>query len=207
MFELITGPMFSGKTEELLRRVRRAKIAGLNVLLITPTMNSRDTDYLKSRSGMEDVVVKLDLPEDIIQYVLIESVNHDKDVIVKIPDIVAIDEIQFFSDSFYIDYQGIKIYDVIKKLIHQNIRVIASGLDLTFNEEPFGTMGYLIAMADKVDKLNAICMECGSEYGCRTQRLINGEPAKGDSPIILIDDNTNIETYQARCLYCYKQPL
>ena len=107
---------------------------------------------------------------------------------------VAIDEIQFFDKE---------IVSVVRKLEENGKRVIASGLDLDFKGEPFGSMPELLCIADKVDKLTAVCMKCGSDRATRTQRLINGFPADKSSPLIMIGGD---ETYEARCLKCYELP-
>lgn len=107
-------------------------------------------------------------------------------------DVVAIDELQFFDKE---------IVEVVNKLVAKGKRVIGTGLDLDFKGEPFGAMPELLAYADKVDKLTAICMKCGSEYAVRTQRLIDGKPADKNSPLIMIGAD---ETYEARCLDCWE---
>lgn len=180
-FEIITGPMSCGKTEELLRRIRRLIIAKKKVKVISPTIDTRiKGDYIKSRNGLFLDTFKVKCAEDILQLV------NDND------DVVAIDELQFFDG---------KIIDVINDLVKRGKRVIGTGLDLDFKGEPFGYMPQLLAYADKVDKLTAICMKCGCEYGVRTQRLIDGEPADKNSPLIMIGAD---ETYEARCIDCWE---
>ncbi len=182
-FELITGPMGCGKTEELLRRIRRCIIAKLKVKIVTAELDTRAKgDYIESRNGLWLDAVKVTSANDILRII-----GNDDDV-------VAIDELQFFDEH---------IVDVIPKLIERGKKVIGSGLDLDFKAEPFGYMPELMCIADKVDKLTAVCMQCGSDYATRTQRLIDGAPADKYSPQIMIGGN---ETYEARCLNCYQLP-
>lgn len=180
-FELITGPMSCGKTEELLRRIRRLIIAKKKVKVVSPSIDTRAKgDYIESRNGMWLDTVKVKNAADILNIV-------DKD-----DDVIAIDELQFFDEG---------IVSVINKLVSMGKRVIGTGLDLDFKGEPFGSMPQLLTYADKVDKLTAICMKCGSEYAVRTQRLIDGQPADKNSPLIMIGAD---ETYEARCLNCWE---
>ena len=182
-FELVAGPMSCGKTEELLRRLRRAKIANKNVKIFSPAIDTRaKRNHIESRNGLTQLAIVVNSSEEIFNYID-ESDN-----------VIGIDELQFFDPG---------IIDVIKKIINMNIKVIASGLDLDFKGEPFGCMPMALALADRVDKLTAICMECGSEYACRTQRLIDGKPADKNSPLIMVGGD---DTYEARCLRCYVLP-
>ena len=182
-FEIITGPMSCGKTEELLRRVKRCIIAQKRVKVISPEIDTRTKgDYIESRNGLWLDAI---------------TVRHAREIINKISpedEVVAIDEIQFFDSE---------IVPVIKKLVEHGKRVIASGLDLDFKGEPFGCMPELLCIADRVDKLTAVCMKCGSDHATRTQRLINGFPADKSSPLIMIGGD---ETYEARCIKCYELP-
>ena len=182
-FEMITGPMSCGKTEELLRRIKRAIIAKKKVKVVSPEIDTRAKgDYIESRNGMWLDAIKVENAQEILKVV-----NENDEVI-------AIDEMQFFDEH---------IADVVRKLMNSGKKIIGAGLDLDFKGEPFGYMPELLCLADKVDKLTAICMKCGSEYGIRTQRLINGEPADKNSPLIMIGGD---ETYEARCLDCYELP-
>ena len=182
-FEMVTGPMSCGKTEELLRRIKRAIIAKKKVKVISPEIDTRAKgDYIESRNGLWLDAIKVKTSQEILRVVKEED------------EVIAIDELQFFDEH---------IVDVIAKLMKDGKKVIGAGLDLDFKAEPFGYMPELLALADKVDKLTAICMKCGSEYGTRTQRLINGEPADKSSPLIMIGGD---ETYEARCLDCYELP-
>lgn len=180
-FELITGPMSCGKTEELLRRLTRARIANKKVKIFSPAIDTRAPDNcIESRNGSFESAIKINSASEILNYI-----EEDDDVI-------AIDELQFFDDD---------LIEVVLKLINSEKKVIGTGLDLDFKEEPFGPMGELFCYADKVDKLTAICMKCGSEFGNRTQRLINGKPADRNSPLIMVGGD---EKYEARCFECYE---
>ena len=182
-FEIITGPMSCGKTEELLRRIKRCIIAQKKVKVISPEIDTRSKgDYIESRNGLWLDAINVKNARDILTYISSDD------------EIVAIDEIQFFD---------MEIVSVVRKLIEHGKRVIASGLDLDFKGEPFGAMPELLCLADKVDKLSAVCMKCGSDHATRTQRLINGFPADKSSPLIMIGGD---ETYEARCLKCYELP-
>ena len=182
-FEIITGPMSCGKTEELLRRVKRCIIAQKKVKVVSPEIDTRAKgDYIESRNGLWLDAITVKNARDILNYISSDD------------EIVAIDEIQFFD---------MEIVSVVRKLVEHGKRVIASGLDLDFKGEPFGAMPELLCLADKVDKLTAVCMKCGSDHATRTQRLINGAPADKSSPLIMIGGD---ETYEARCLKCYELP-
>ena len=181
-FELITGPMSCGKTEELLRRVRRCIIAKKKVIVISPDVDTRTGgDYIESRNGLWLDAVKVKHSIQIMS-------------LVKDAQIVAIDELQFFDAN---------IVKVITELMKQGKKVIGTGLELDFKAEPFGYMPQLMCIATKVDKLHAVCMKCGCEEATRTQRLIDGKPADKNSPLIMIGGD---ETYEARCIKCYELP-
>lgn len=182
-FELITGPMSCGKTEELLRRIRRAIIARKKVKVFYPEIDTRESgDIIKSRNGMFLEAIKVKNSIDILN-----DIDNDD-------QIIAIDELQFFDEN---------IIKVINHLMNIGKKVIGSGLDLDFKSEPFGKMPELLALATRVDKLTAVCMKCGCDNATRTQRLINGKPADKNSPTIMIGGD---ETYEARCVKCYKLP-
>ncbi len=182
-FELITGPMSCGKTEELLRRIRRSIIAKRKVKVISPDVDTRAKgDYIESRNGLWLDAIKV---KHAIQ--IMSVVKPDDEVI-------AIDELQFFDSN---------IVKVISKLMDEGKKVIGTGLELDFKAEPFGSMPELMCIATKVDKLHAVCMKCGSEHATRTQRLIDGKPADKNSPLIMIGGD---ETYEARCIKCYELP-
>jgi thymidine kinase len=173
---VIAGCMFCGKTDEMLRLLRRFSIAGRQVVLVKPRLDTRtDEVTVVSRSGAEHRAVTVDHSAEI------ESA-------VGPADIVAIEEGQFFDES---------LPEVVEALAASGKQVIVTGLDRDFRGIPFGTMPRLLALADQVTKLTAICMVCG-EPATRTQRLIDGEPAPADSPLIVIGGMGD-ETYEARC--------
>lgn len=182
-FELITGPMSCGKTEELIRRIRRSVIAKKKVKIFSPEIDTREiNDCIKSRNGLWLEAIKIKNSIQIMNFVKPED------------EIVAIDELQFFDKN---------IVKVISKLMSEGKRVIGSGLELDFKAEPFAYMPELMCIATRVDKLHAVCMKCGSDHATRTQRLINGKPADKNSPLIMIGGD---ETYEARCIKCYELP-
>ncbi len=181
--ELVCGSMFSGKTEELLRRVRRAEIARKKVRLFKPSIDQRfGVERVASHDGVgrADAIV-IQSAADILDYVTPEV------------EVVAIDEVQFFDWS---------IADVCSLLANERKRVIAAGLDQDFRGEPFGPMPLLMALAERVDKFHAICVVCGASAS-RTQRLIDGRPARYDDPVILVGGS---ESYEARCRHCHEVP-
>lgn len=183
--EVICGPMFSGKSEEMIRRIKRAELAKLNVIVFKHCLDDRTMlDYVVSHNGNKIKAIPVEHPNTILT--LTPSNAH----------VVGIDEVQFFSSE---------ILNIVCALVEQGKRVIVAGLDRDFKGKPFGPMPTLLAIADNVIKLKAICMDCGDEAPC-TQRLVNGQPARYDDPIVLIGAQ---ESYQARCRNCHlidKQP-
>ena len=181
-FELITGPKGCGKTEELLRRIRRCVIARKKIKVFSPLLDTRaNGDYIESRNGLWADAIKVEHSIQIMTHVKPED------------EIVAIDELQFFDSN---------IVKVITRLMNEGKKVIGTGLELDFKSEPFGAMPQLMCIATKVDKLHAVCMKCGCEHATRTQRLIDGKPADKSSPLIMIGGD---ETYKARCIKCYEK--
>jgi len=180
--EVICGSMFSGKTEELIRRVRRAQIARQKVQVFKPAIDDRySIEKITSHNGLYVEAIPVSNAARIV-----ELVEPDTTV-------VAIDEVQFF------DWQ---VAIVCNELANRKIRVIAAGLDMDFRGEPFGPMPLLMSEAEQVDKLQAICVVCGRP-ATRTQRLINGQPAAYSDPIILVGAS---EVYEARCRQCHQVP-
>jgi thymidine kinase len=180
--EVICGSMFSGKTEELIRRVRRAQIARQQVQVFKPALDDRyGIEHVTSHNGVNVEAVSVDRANDILD--LVEPTTR----------VVAIDEAQFFDEA---------ICAVCDTLTERGMRVIVAGLDMDFRGEPFGPMPLLLAQAEKVDKLRAICVVCGREAS-RTQRLINGQPAAFEDPVIMVGAK---EVYQARCRHCHQVP-
>lgn len=181
--EVISGVMFSGKSEELLRRIRRALIARKRVQVFKSHLDDRygRPRRLKSHDGSEISAEPIHAGRN-----LRELVNPETDV-------VGIDEVQFLDAD---------IVPVVQWLADRHVRVILAGIDMDFRGEPFGPIGELMAVAEMVDKLHAICMQCG-EPATRNQRLIDGEPAPAESPVIQVG---GAETYEARCRHCHEVP-
>lgn len=180
---VICGCMFCGKTDEMLRLLRRFSIAGRQVLLIKPRLDTRtDAITVVSRSGAQH------------QAITVESSAEIEDVVGD-ADIIAIEEGQFFDD---------RLPEVAERLADAGKQVLVTGLDRDFRGIPFGPMPRLMALADQVTKLTAICMVCG-EPATRTQRLIDGEPAPADSPLIVIG-GIGDEAYEARCRLHHEVP-
>lgn len=173
--EVVCGSMFSGKTEELIRRVRRAIIAKQNIQVFKPQVDDRyGINEVTSHNGQN--VQAVPMPE---ARLILDNINDDTTV-------VAIDEVQFFDDG---------IIEVVERLANNGMRVILAGLDTDFRGEAFGQMPELMARAEEVTKLRAICVVCGHQ-ATRTQRLVNGNPAYYDDPIILVGAQ---ESYEPRC--------
>ncbi len=178
--EVICGSMFSGKTEELIRRVKRAVIARQQVQVFKPILDDRySAEKVSSHDGLHwDAVA-------------VSSARQILDLVRDSTDVVAIDEAQFFDWA---------VVEVCEQMAQRGKRVIITGLDMDFRGEPFGPMPVLMAQAEMVDKLQAICAVCGAPAS-RTQRLIDGRPANYDDPQILVGAN---EVYQARCRHCHE---
>jgi thymidine kinase len=173
--EVVTGSMFCGKTDELIRRLRRATIARQKVKVFKPVIDNRYAlEKVTSHAGNEFAAIPIQTAAGIRDY-LNDSTT-----------VIAIDEAQFFGDD---------LIPIVQELADRGLRVIIAGLDTDFRGEPFGPMPVLMAEAEKVDKLQAICMVCG-EPASRTQRLINGEPANYHDPVVVVGA---AEMYEARC--------
>ena len=185
--EVICGSMFSGKTEELMRRLKRAEYAKLRVLTIKHHLDDRKhyscIGSISSHDGRERVAFPIEGTPVGIQKI-IELAHVDVDVI-------GIDEIQFFP---------VEIISLVFKLIDSGKYVIVSGLDLDFRGEPFTIMPQLLCLADEITKLKAICVKCGYDAH-HTQRIVNGNPARYDDPTILVGAE---ECYEARCRDCFE---
>ncbi len=178
--EIICGSMFSGKTEELIRRLRRARIARQQVQVFKPII---DTRYANSEVTSHNGVQIDALPVD--------DTTQMREMIAPDTTVVAIDEAQFFEED---------VIALCEDLANHGLRVIVAGLDVDFRGEPFGPMPALMARAEQVTKLQAICVECGGPAS-RTQRLIEGRPAAYDDPVILVGAS---EVYEARCRGCHQ---
>jgi len=180
--EVITGSMFCGKTDELIRRLRRASIARQKVQVFKPAIDNRyAVQKVTSHAGSEYDALPIQSAAEVL-----ERLEPDTTV-------VAIDEAQFFDDH---------ILQVVHELADRGVRVIIAGLDTDFRGEPFGPMPVLMAQAERVDKLHAICMVCG-ESASRTQRLIDGKPARYDEPVVVVGA---AELYEARCRKHHQVP-
>lgn len=180
--ELICGSMFSGKSEELIRRVRRTQFAKQNIAVFKPKIDNRySEESVVSHNGTTVTAMPISNSTDLFQHITPEI------------DVIAIDEIQFFDEE---------IVQVVQHLADSGYRVIVAGLDQDFRGEPFGKMPALMAIAELVTKLQAVCAVCGSPAS-RTQRLINGKPASYDDPIILVGAS---EAYEPRCRHHHEVP-
>ncbi len=180
--EVICGCMFSGKTEELIRRLKRANYARQKVQIFKHSFDNRyDELCITTHYGLKLPTVTCLTAGDIMNAM-------DNKV-----QVVGIDEVQFYGND---------IIPAIEEIAHHGIRVIISGLDMDFRGEPFGSMPHLLTLAEKVDKLSAICSVC-AEPATRTQRLLDGHPAPYDSEVVSVGST---EKYEARCRKCHVVP-
>jgi thymidine kinase len=180
--EVITGSMFSGKTDELIRRLRRATIARQKVQVFKPAIDNRyNHEKVTSHAGSDFAARPIMSARELVDYLDAETT------------VVAIDEAQFF---------GPEVAELAQELANRGLRVIVAGLDTDFRGEPFGPIPVIMAQAEVVDKLHAICMVCG-EPATRTQRLVNGQPARYDDPVVIIGAS---ELYEARCREHHEVP-
>lgn len=178
--ETISGCMFAGKTEELIRRIKVLEYAHKKIMVFKPAIDNRYSDtQVVSHCGSSVESVVVSSPKEILELVK-EST-----------EVVAIDEVQFFDDT---------ICEVCDILANRGIRVMVAGLDTDFKGEPFGPMPTLMTQAEFVTKLTAICNRCGAP-ATRTQRMIDGKPAHYNDPIILVGAS---ESYEARCRHCHE---
>jgi thymidine kinase len=184
--EVIVGPMFSGKSEELIRRVTRAVIARQRVAVFKPAIDDRyHITQVASHAGRSIEAVAVGDAAAIRAHLLGEgALLPDPEQV--LPEVVGIDEAQFF---------GPELGPLALELAGAGVRVILAGLDLDFRAEPFGCMPDLLARAESVEKLTAICTVCGAP-ATRSQRLIGGQPARFDDPVVLVGAR---EAYEARC--------
>jgi len=174
-FEMIVGCMSAGKSSELIRRIERARLAYLPTIIVRPATDTRSKpNQVESRNGLASQAIVVDSADDILKYS-----SHAV--------VIGLDECQFFEDD---------IVEVVQSLLRQKKKIIASGLDLDYRGKPFGPVPVLLAMADRVDKLLAVCRKCGSDFACRTQRLVQSQET------ILVGD----AQYEARCIHCFEPP-
>lgn len=177
--EVISGNMYAGKTEELLRRVKRILYAKKSVIVFKPTIDNRYSESeVVSHNNERIKSINITEAQDILKYTS------------PLPYAIAVDEVQFLNHD---------LIDVCEYLADQGVRVILAGLDRDFRGEPFGIMPELLARAEYVTKLYAICQVCGAP-ATRTQRIIDGKPAKYTDPIVLVGAK---EQYEARCRHCH----
>ena len=178
--EVICGCMFAGKTEELIRRIKTLEYAKQNIIVFKPLIDDRysDTDVV-SHAGSK------------VKSIVIKDAKEIMDHVTEETQVVAIDEVQFFDED---------VIEICEILAEQGKRVMVAGLDTDFRGEPFGVMPTLITEAEFVTKLTAVCMKCGAP-ATRTQRIINGKPAKYIDPIIMVGAS---ESYEARCRHCHE---
>lgn len=182
MVEVITGSMFCGKTDELIRRLRRATIARQKVQVFKPAIDTRYAEQkVTSHAGSNYEAIPVQASRDILSALAQDTT------------VVAIDEAQFFDAD---------IVEIVQALADRGLRVIVAGLDMDFRGEPFGPIPVLMAMAEQVDKLQAICMVCG-EPATRTQRLVDGKPAHYHDPVVIVGA---AELYEARCRRHHQVP-
>jgi len=181
--EVIAGVMFSGKSEELIRRVRRGIIARRRVQVFKSHLDARYAGLysVSTHDGREIEATPVDSAAEIFRLTRPDT------------ELVAIDEAQFLDPE---------IVTVVSALAARGVRVILAGTDTDFRGESFGAMGGLLAIAESVDKLQAICVICG-DLATRNQRLVDGKPARYDSPTILVGGR---ESYEARCRHCHRVP-
>lgn len=180
--ETISGCMFAGKTEELIRRIKVLEFAKKEIMVFKPVIDNRYSEtkvVSHAGSSVESYIIN-----DAIE--ILEMVKPTTEV-------VAIDEAQFFEDN---------ICDVANELANRGIRVMCAGLDTNFRGEPFGPMPKLITEAEFVTKLAAVCNKCGAP-ATRTQRIVNGKPASYNDPTIVVGAS---EAYEARCRHCHEVP-
>ena len=180
--EVICGSMFSGKTDELIRRLVRARIAKQKVQVFKPAIDVRyAVEKVTSHMGTNFDAIPVERAAEIRN-----KTENDTTV-------VGIDEAQFMDAE---------VVDIAQELAGRGVRVLVAGLDMDFRGEPFGPMPLLMSEAERVDKLHAICMVCGDEAS-RTQRLVNGKPARYDDPVVIVGAS---ELYEARCRIHHEVP-
>ena len=180
--EVISGFMFAGKTEELIRRINVLSYAKKNIIVFKPKIDNRYSDSeIVSHSGAKVPCLVVEKAQDILKKIEADT------------EVVAIDEVQFFDKD---------IVEVCEYLADKGIRVMVAGLDKDFRGESFGVMPELLTRAEFVTKLTAVCAKCGAP-ATRTQRLVNGKPAGFEDPIVMVGAD---ESYEPRCRHCHQVP-
>ena len=180
--EVISGCMFAGKTEELIRRINVLSYAKKNIIVFKPKIDNRYSDSeIVSHSGAKVPCLVVEKAQDILKKIEADT------------EVAAIDEVQFFDKD---------IVEVCEYLADKGIRVMVAGLDKDFRGESFGVMPELLTRAEFVTKLTAVCAKCGAP-ATRTQRLVNGKPAGFEDPIVMVGAD---ESYEPRCRHCHQVP-
>lgn len=180
--EVISGCMFAGKTEELIRRINVLSYAKKNIIVFKPKIDNRYSDSeIVSHSGAKVPCLVVEKAQDILKKIEADT------------EVVAIDEVQFFDKD---------IVEVCEYLADKGIRVMVAGLDKDFRGESFGVMPELLTRAEFVTKLTAVCAKCGAP-ATRTQRLVNGKPSGFEDPIVMVGAD---ESYEPRCRHCHQVP-
>lgn len=175
-FEMIIGCMSAGKSSELIRRIERARLAYLPTIIFRPATDTRSKpNHVESRNGLTSQAIVVESARDMLKYS-----SHAV--------VIGIDECQFFDTD---------LVEVVQALLRQKKKVIAAGLDLDYRGKPFGPVPHLLALADRIDKLLAVCRKCGSDFACRTQRVVPSNEQ------ILVGDSQ----YEARCIHCFEPPF
>ena len=184
---VFAGPMRSGKSAALISRLAQYQYANLSIHVFYPAMDERTSPgEIASRLGIRAAAHPVDRPTEML------------DLLPDNIDVVAVDEAEWFDSQ--------ELVSVVRTLIKNGIQVLVAGLDMDFAERPFGAMGDLCALADRVEKLTAVCARCGSSFATRTQRLVDGQPATLSSPAVLVEGTDTRVTYEARCHFCYQRP-
>lgn len=184
---VFAGPMRSGKSAALISRLAQYQYANLAIHVFYPAADERaNPGEIASRLGVKAAAHPVHAAREI----------HER--LPKNVDVVAVDEAELFH--------GPELVSVVRELVRNGVQVLVAGLDMDFAERPFGPMAELCALADRVEKLTAVCARCGSAFATRTQRLIDGEPASLSSPAVLIEGSDTSVTYEARCHFCYQRP-
>ena len=180
--EVISGCMFAGKTEELIRRINVLSYAKKNIIVFKPKIDNRYSDSeIVSHSGAKVPCLVVEKAQDILKKIEADT------------EVVAIDEVKFFDKD---------IVEVCEYFADKGIRVMVAGLDKDFRGESFGVMPELLTRAEFVTKLTAVCAKCGAP-ATRTQRLVNGKPAGFEDPIVMVGAD---ESYEPRCRHCHQVP-
>lgn len=184
---VFAGPMRSGKSAALISRLAQYQYANLSIHVFYPSADERTSPgEIASRLGIRAAAHPVDTAGEILELLPDNA------------DVVAVEEAELFK--------GDELLCVVRTLVKNGVQVLVAGLDMDFAERPFGAMGELCALADRVEKLTAVCARCGSAFATRTQRLIDGQPANLSSPAVLVEGTDQSVTYEARCHFCYQGP-